>query len=149
MLSGPSPRGDYDRQISNMVCHTVSGNTSADRPPCGNGCGDRRGCSDCYEKPPAESGSGGGRGCSDCYEKAPSGDDGDGGRGCGDCYRKPSCEDRCEKAPCDTRDGRGDGREVCERNRPREDCGCDDREEHGSFLHRLLGHIFDGGRRDT
>jgi len=40
MLSGPSPRDDYDRQISNQVCHTVESGANG----CGQGCGQRAPC---------------------------------------------------------------------------------------------------------
>jgi hypothetical protein len=127
MLSGPSPRGDYDRQVSNMVCHTVAGNGAADRPPCADRCGGR-GCSDCYDKPPSSKGGGGERGCSDCYESPPARDR------CGDQTPCSAGSDRC-----------GDSRGVCEgrdrRDRDGGDCRCD-RDHDGSFLHRLLRHIF-------
>jgi hypothetical protein len=144
MLSGPSPRGDYDRQISNMVCHTVSGKASAGRPPCRDRCGDGRGCSDCYQKPPSsERGGADGRGCSDCYEKPPSGDRAGQDRGCGDCYEQPPSGDRCtDKASCDRKEHScSDRRNACER-RDKGHCGCDDRDGDGSLVHRLLRHIF-------
>ena len=164
MLSGRSPRDDYDRQISNMVCHTVSGNAGAQPPPCRDRCGEGRGCSDCYQKPPSDSGGGGkgcrdcyrkppsdsgggGKGCPDCYRKPPS-DNGGGDKGCRDCYRKPPSGDRCgDKASCDGgKDGCGENRKPCEhdggRDRNKGDCGCDDRDRDGSFLHRLLRHLF-------
>ena len=117
MLSGSSPRGDYDRQISNMVCHTVAGNAGSER-------------------------------CNDCYQKPPSNDRGGEGTGCGDCYRKPPSGDRCgDKASCDRGPDRcNDSRKTCRhddgRKRHQHDCGCDDRDGDGSFLHRVLHHIF-------
>ena len=133
MLSGPSPRADYDRQISNMVCHTVAGNGAADRAPCRNRCGGRscagcsqqppsndrggsgRGCNDCYEKPPSNTGGGEGRGCTDCYRQPPADDRGGSGRGCHDCYEKPpssadggegrGCSDCYESPPAGHRCG--------------------------------------------
>src|SRR5206468_12757433 len=134
MLSGPSPRGDYDRQISNMVCHTVAGNGAADRPPCRDRCGGR-GCTDCYQKPPSNAGGGDGRGCTDCYQQPPSDAGGHDGRGCTDCYDKPpsrkgggddrGCRDwyeppptreRCgDQTPCSGGHDRcGDSRGACE-----------------------------------
>ncbi len=160
MLSGASPRGDYDRQISNMVCHTVSGKASADRPPCRDRCGEGRGCSDCYQKPPADNNAHEGRGCSDCYQKPPSSDRGGEGHGCSDCYQKPpssddahegrGCSDcyeqppanRCSDKACDRPERPcRDDRNSCER-RGDGDCRCDHRDRDGSFLHRVLRHIF-------
>lgn len=133
MLSGPSPRGDYDRQISNIVCHTVAGHASADRAPCGDRCGGR-GCSDCYQPPPPDDRHGNGRGCDDCYQKPPSDAGGGDGRGCSDCYQKPpsdagghdgrGCSD-CYDNPPSSKDGGGDrGCRDCYQSPPsRERCG--------------------------
>jgi hypothetical protein len=145
MLSGPSPRGDYDRQISDIVCHTVAGNGAADRAPCRDGCGGR-GCKDCYQQPPSDAGGGDGRGCSDCYDNPPS-KDGGGDRGCRDCYQPPPPAERCgDQAPCGGGHDRcGDSRGACEgrdrRDRDGGDCRCD-RDHDGGFLHRLLRHLF-------
>jgi len=147
MLSGPSPRGDYDRQISNIVCHTVAGNGAADRAPCRDRCGGR-GCSDCYRQPPADDRGGSGRGCNDCYEKPPSSGDGGERRGCSDCYESPPAGHRCgDQTSCSGGHDRcGERRSACEgrdhRDRDGGGCGCDDRDHDRSFLHRLLRHIF-------
>lgn len=118
MLSGPSPRGDYDRQISNLVCHTVARNGAADRPPCRDRCNGGRGCTDCYQKPPADDRGGSGRGCTDCYQKPPSGSGGGQDRGCRDCYQKP---------PADDRGGSGRGCSDCYDKPPSRAGGGDDR----------------------
>jgi hypothetical protein len=187
MLSGPSPRGDYDRQISTMVCHTVAGPGAADRAPCtdrcgarpcggctqppsggdrggsGRGCpdcyqrppsnaggGEGRGCADCHERPPSNAGGGEGRGCSDCYERPPSNAGGGDARGCSDCSDSPPARDRCgdERRCDDGRDGCGAGSGAHDRrhcgDRDSGDCRCDDRDHDGSFLHRLLRHLFAG-----
>jgi len=140
MLSGPSPRGDYDRQISNMVCHTVAGNAAGDRPPCRDRCNGGRGCSDCYEQPPSKAGDGGGRGCPDCYEQPPSKAGDGGGRGCSDCYQKPPSD----KGGNGDRDRCGERRSPCERrgdrDRDGDGCRCDDR-DHDGLVRRLLRHL--------
>src|SRR5438128_2158809 len=84
----PDPRGDYDRQISNMVCHTVAGPGAADRPPCTDRCGARP-CGGCTPPPSGGDREGSGRGCPDCYERPPSNAGGGNGRGCPDCYERP------------------------------------------------------------
>ena len=143
MLSGPSPRGDYDRQISNQVCHTVSRSS-----PCcqgGNRCGECRHeapCGDCGSRPP----------CDDrpCGDRPPCGNNPCGhappscGRGCGDkgaaCSEKSRCGDKApcgEKPRCD-----GDRKRPGGKNRDRRDCGCDGRERrHRGLVSRLIHEL--------
>jgi hypothetical protein len=79
MLSGPSPRGDYDRQISNRVCHTVSRNSACCRD--GNGCGECRSEAPCGE---------------DCGHHPPCDDQSCGEKSCGD----KACDDRGDGRDC-------------------------------------------------
>ena len=141
MISGPSPRGDYDRQISNQVCHTVTKGGSAARPPCER-CGEERPCSGrcgeqgscdrgCAEKSPCD------RGCAEkspcdrgCAERSPC------DRGCAD---ESPCDRGCADSPppCDRRcDDRG------EKDRRGEDCRRCDRDHRGGVVRRLIGKLF-------
>jgi hypothetical protein len=143
MLSGPSPRGDYDRQISNQVCHTVSGGATCCRG--GNGCGECRRqapCGeDCGHHPPCDDQPCGEKSCGDracddhaprcgggCGEPAPCGDDG--------CGRTPPCGGGSgDTEPSCGRDGTPPhGRGGHDR-----DCGCDrDGDRHRGRLSELL-----------
>jgi hypothetical protein len=143
MLSGKSPRGDYDRQISNQVCHTVSHspaccgggngcNACRAKPPCGdNGCGEKSPCvgDRCGDQPPR---------CGDngCDEKPPCGD-----QKCG--HRPPPCGGGCGDAtPCGDqrscdRDGRRGGGSS-----DRDRCGCDDHEgRHRGLVSKLVHEL--------
>src|SRR5206468_2318573 len=53
MLSGPSPRDDYERQISNPVCHRVSRDVRREQPPCRDRCAERQPCDRCGERQPS------------------------------------------------------------------------------------------------
>ena len=127
MLSGPSPRDDYDRQISNQVCHTVSrsGGSCTGSGSCGRRCGDR---SACGERPPCDRCSGGERCSAGCAERSPC------DRDCGPapcdegCAQRPPCDRGCGSDACDTR---------CDHHRREKDCRC---HRDGEGLLRRLIH---------
>jgi hypothetical protein len=107
MLSGPSPRADYDHQISNAVCHTVSRGGAGAPPPCQRGCAEQPPCDRCGETSPCDKG---------CAEKSP----------CeGGCYEKSPGQSGCdEKSPCE-----GAGKSPCDRGCAQKspcDSGCAD-----------------------
>jgi hypothetical protein len=158
MLSGPSPRGDYDRQISNQVCHTVSGGGGAscgqsqeceggcaEPSPCGGGSSCNGGC----HQPPCDR-CGGEQPCSSsgCRRSPPC------DRGCAQrppcdrgCAERPPCDQGCgQRPPCDADCGHGDcrGPDSCDSHRPGRDrddrrdrgCDCDGRRE--GLVRRLV-----------
>ncbi|MDQ1492574.1 MAG: hypothetical protein QOJ23_5088, partial [Actinomycetota bacterium] len=122
MLSGSSPRADYDRQISNRVCHTVvRTGGSGGRPPCQRGCAEKPPCDRCGDTPPP---------CDEGCEKAPC------DQGCAD--RAP-CDHGCaDRSPCDKGCAEGGcGKEdSCDRaperrdDRHDRDCGCEGHRRH-------------------
>jgi len=166
MLSGPSPRGDHDRQISNQVCHTVAGGAGScgqparceqncgggspcgQPPPCQQGCADRP-CEHCGENPP----------CSEGCSQPPPCQQGCADRPCEHCGQTPSCSGGCsqpppcrqqcaDRPPCDHGCGRcgdttpADGNERVRREGPRpcrNDCDCD--APRPGLLHRLIEEL--------
>jgi hypothetical protein len=140
MLSGPSPRADYDRQISNAVCHTVSRTGGATPPRCQRGCAEQPPCDRCGQTSPCDTGCAEKSPCEGgCYDKSP----------CeGGCTDKAPCDRGCaEKSPCDRgcADGTCDKEGSCgqkhwRHDRQDKDCGCDD--GHGHLLRRLIEIIF-------
>jgi hypothetical protein len=126
MLSGPSPRGDYDRQISNQVCHTVSrgGASCTGSGSCGRGCGDH---SSCGERPPCERCSAPPPCSGGCAERRPC------DRDCG----SEACDARCDQDRRDQDRGDQDRRDEDRRGK---DCRCH-RDREGlvrRLIHELL-----------
>jgi hypothetical protein len=108
MLSGRSPRGDYDRQISDQVCHTVSRNAAC--------CRDGNGCGECRQEAPCDEG---------CGHRSP----------CDDkpCGEKPCDNKACGEKPCADKGCDEDGRDCrCDRGGDRH------RGRLSDLLHELL-----------
>jgi hypothetical protein len=139
MLSGPSPRGDYDRQISNQVCHPVKSQAGRE----GGGCDKCDRCTKCE------------RACGDDNEGVRCGEkkdkekkEGDDCTKTGGCQKSGDCKkaggDEGEKSGDCARKSRDDTDKCSDDDQACEDCGCKKPRKGSGRVSKLLDSLLPG-----